>query len=75
MQFHKILVKNLPHYNISSYNGGKEDQDTPIQWGEKIGKFGPGSSCKRSPFKDAEPFFKKIVKSSQKTRSTKKIST
>ena len=35
MQFHKILVKNLPHYNISSYNGGKEDQDTPIQWGEE----------------------------------------
>ena len=34
VQLHQRLVKNLPHYNISSYNGGKEDQDTPIQWGE-----------------------------------------
>ena len=34
VQLHQRLVKNLPHYNISRYNGGKEDQDTPIQWGE-----------------------------------------
>ena len=35
MQLNQRLVKYLPQYNISSYNGGKEDQDTPIQWVEE----------------------------------------